>query len=111
MTNHKLTTDAEAERAYAHLKDSPRITYPETGERWYFDEVNGILERLLAHRKVAMEIIDELTDGGAHISPDAAGFGYCEYCHSGQPYELEHHDKDCAYAKARALIAAVKGGE
>ena len=58
-----------------------------------------------------VEIIEELTDGGAHISPDAAGFGYCEYCRSEQPYELEHHDKDCAYAKARALIAAVKGGE
>ncbi len=66
-----------------------------------------------------MEIIDSFLDKGAYTKFDKMEDDFCAYC--GRDYAfmegvtinsyIEQHTDRCPVVKARALIAAVKGGE
>lgn len=104
---HKPLTNAEVEAAQAILTGKPPDTHAQA--RDFGDWLGPFVFRLLADHWTMLEIIDELSGGQEIRRWPRLG---CDIC----VIQIDEdgnaaHEEDCIKGKARALIAAVKGGE
>ena len=109
MTDHKPITDAEAKEWKVFYK---RVTESVLAERDI--NPNWFALRLLADRKVAMEIIKMFDNPNlglkTYLGHDIVYV--CCYCKAEHGYSTNfQHSKGCIVNEARTLITAVKGGE